>query len=122
MIALRTSLNGRQLTLAGAGDLAVLHTIVNALGKLGPQTKPQREEEVGVTLLLSVGGLTNRLEGDDEHLRWVEQQELSLGDEVLIELVDVPEVDPPVSRASAASSQADRERSRFEEAKRIISS
>jgi len=119
MIALRTTLNGRTLCLAGAEDLCVLNSIVNAVGKLGDLSKPLRNLDRSPDLFLSVGGLTGRADADDEHLRWTEQQKLSVGDEVLITVVEVSEADPPTSKTSARCASEDNERHQFEEAKKI---
>lgn len=118
MIALRTSLNGRQLCLAGAEDLCVLNSIVNAVGKLGPLSNPQRHADDSPDLFLSVGGLTARTDSDDEHLRWTEHQELSVGDQILISVVEVSEADLPITRTHARSAIEDHERHRYEEAKK----
>jgi hypothetical protein len=99
MIALQISLNDVPLCVAGAADLAVLNAIVNAIGVLGPETKSlldgQTEEP---DLFLSVGGLTSRHEGPNEHLRWVENTQLAVGDCIKITVMEVDAVDSPVSR------------------------
>lgn len=99
MIALQVSHNDVPLCVAGASDLAVLNTIVNAIGVLGSDTKslhdgPTEEPD----LFLSVGGLTSRLEGTNEHLRWLEHTPLAVGDCIKITILEIDEVDPPVSR------------------------
>jgi len=87
MLALKTSLNGKQLSIAGAEDLSVLHSIVNAVGKLGAHSHTRRKSE-NPDIFLSIGGLTGRAHQNDEHLRWTEQQKLSIGDEVTITVLD----------------------------------
>jgi hypothetical protein len=99
MIALQISLNDVPLCVAGAADLAVLNSIVNAVGVLGPGTKSLRAGQAeDPDLFLTVGGLTSRHEGDDEHLRWVENTQLAVGDCIKITVMETDAVDLPVSR------------------------
>jgi hypothetical protein len=114
MIALRVRLNGTLLFVAGADDLAVLNTIVNAVGNLGSKTKKHRDEPPDV--YLSVGGLTSRLEGPDEHLRWTEQRPLQMGDKVEVEIIETSDVDEPTARKKAEREE-EREKLRYENAK-----
>jgi hypothetical protein len=114
MIALRVKLNGTLLCVAGADDLSVLNTIVNAVGNLGPKTKKRRDEPPDV--YLSVGGLTSRLEGLDEHLRWAGEQPLRMGDRVEVEIVETSDVDAPTERKKAEREE-EREKLRYEDAK-----
>ena len=114
MIALRVTLNGKPVCLAGAEDLAVLNTIVSAVGNLGPLTKRERNEPTGI--LLSVGGLTARAHGQDEHVCWVEQGRLVPGDKVEIELLETTQVDPP-KITKPQEGKREREREKYEHAK-----
>jgi hypothetical protein len=114
MIALRVKLNGTLLCVAGADDFSVLNTIVNAVGNLGSRTKKHRDEPPDV--YLSVGGLTSRLEGPDEHLRWAEQQPLQMGDKVEVEIIETSNVDEPTARKKAER-EDEREKLRYENAK-----
>ena len=99
MLALEVRLNGKKLALAGADDLSVLHGMVNAVGKLGAQTS---RKVSGKDLFLSVGGLTSRRLGKaNEHVRWLEQKKLRIGDEVQIRLVSVKKADRPTERRPA---------------------
>ena len=100
----------------GANDLSVLNTIVNAVGNLGPNTNKHRNEPPDV--YLSVGGLTSRLEGPDEHLRWAQQQPLKFGDKIEVEVVETHEVDDPTARIKAEREE-EREKLRYEHAKEI---
>src|SRR5687767_3537083 len=56
-------------------------------------TKQLRPEEAP-TIYLSVGGLTGRAEGQDEHLRWAEQIQLKPGDKVEVEILETSQVEP----------------------------
>lgn len=99
MIALEVRLNGKKVALAGGDDLSVLNGIVNAVGKLGPKTSRNRS---GKDLFLSVGGLTSRKLGKaNEHLRWLNQKQLHVGDEVHIRLVSTTKCDRPIDRSPA---------------------
>ena len=114
MIALRVSLNGKQVCVAGAEDLAVLNAIVNAVGNLGAKTKRTRDEPLNV--YLHVGGLTARAEGADAHVRWAEELPLEMGDRIEVEVLETEEVDAP-GEIRPAESPEERERFRFEHAK-----
>ena len=116
MIALKTSLNGHQICIAGAADLCVLNSIVNAVGKLGEISSPRQDSDVPPAIFLSVGGLTGRANSDDEHLRWTEDLPLSVGDEVVITILEVAEADTPVSRISAKSTLEEYDKQRYESA------
>jgi hypothetical protein len=118
MVALRVKLNGKLLCVAGADDLSVLNTIVNAIGNLGPKTKKHRDEPPDV--FFSVGGLTSRVEGPDEHVRWAQQERLKTGDKVEIEVLETIEVDlPKEMRPFDVERAKERERERFEYAKDV---
>lgn len=99
MIALRVKLNGKELCLAGADDLTALNTMITALGNLGSKTKKSREEMLD--LHLSVGGLTGRETAPDYLLRWIQFQELAVGDKVEIEFVETPTADKPSKKTNA---------------------
>lgn len=119
MVALKTSLNGEKLCIAGTEDLAVLNSIISAVGNLGAHTKPKRDPEEPADLFLSVGGLTSRKEGENEHLRWIEQKKLTIGDQILIEVLETPETDAPSSLSLAKETLEGAERQQFEYAKKI---
>ena len=96
MIALRVKLNGKELCVAGAEDLSVLNTIINAVGALGSKTRKVRDD--APDFHLSVGGLTRRKSGADFHLHWVEFQELAIGDKSEVEIVESSVVDAPTAK------------------------
>jgi len=99
MIAFRVKLNGQELCLAGADDLSVLNAIINAVGRIGSKTKKARDG--GPDLYLSVGGLTGRKSGTDYHLRWVEFEDLVIGDKIEVELVETSVADKPTAKRRA---------------------
>jgi hypothetical protein len=118
MIAVRVTHNGNPVCIAGAEDLAVLNSIVNAIGNLGPRTKSHREEPPDI--YLHVGGLTGRVEGGDEHVRWAEQRRLAVGDRVEIAVVEAAQADPPAqSWPVDRERQEQKERERFEYAREV---
>ncbi len=119
MIAVEVSLNDEKLVVAGSDDLCVLSAIVNATGKLGPDSHGTKFEDSEHDLSLRVGGLTSRGNGlEDEHPVWVERMQLSVGDVVTVRLVEASETDEAVS-ASSAGGNADEmnERRMYEMAK-----
>lgn len=116
MIALKTTLNGQQLSIAGAEDLCVLNSIVNAVGKLGDLSTPQGDPDGTPDIFLTVGGLTGRADADDDHHCWTEHQTLSVCDEILITVLDVTDASLPLSSTSAKSLVEDSDRQRYENA------
>lgn len=117
MIALKTTLNGKQLCIAGTEDLCVLNSTVNAVGKLGKQSKSKHDSTLP-DLFLGVGGLTGRENGDDEHWRWVEHQGLKVGDEIRITILEVDEADEPRTKISAQINKDRSDRIHYEQAKK----
>jgi|ERR1041385_1504107 hypothetical protein len=98
MIALKVSLNGKRVCIAGADDLAVLNAIVSASGKLGHKTVPARPDETTGEMFYSVGGLTARPNPrKDVHLRWKSVAPLRVGDMVQVEIVETDNPDRPKS-------------------------
>jgi hypothetical protein len=120
MIAVEVSLNGEQLTVAGSDELAVLSTVINASGKLGPKSHGTKSEDSDYNLSMRVGGLTSRGGGqEDEHPLWVERTQLSIGDVVTVRLVEVSNADAAVSATSAGENVNDtNERRWYEMAKK----
>jgi hypothetical protein len=109
MIALDIELNGKSLGIAGTSDLSVLNAMVNAVGKLGPESKGARNNEEDFYLKLTVGGLTGREPPNkDEHLTWIREL-LKIGDTVSVRVVEGVEAAPPVS-ANAVTNESDEAR------------
>lgn len=119
MIALKIHHNDVPLCVAGASDLGVLNTIVNAIGVLGSNSASLREDEKEPDIFLTVGGLTSRNAPPNEHLRWLEHTPIAIGDCIKITLLETDEVDSPINRTEAEPRDRDKERKEFEEAKRI---
>jgi len=80
MRAFNVSLNGKKLCLAGVGERGVLSAIVNWVAG-----------DRGADLFREVGGLAN-----EEHVDWVMQKRLQVGDEVRVTIVDAESADKPV--------------------------
>jgi hypothetical protein len=82
MIAFEVRRNGQLLCTAGHYDISVLIAAVNFLAK-------------SQYLSFSVGGLTQGARIPRQHLDWLSESPLSLGDEVSVKIVDVPTCDAP---------------------------
>lgn len=74
-------LNGKKLCLAGIGDDGVLSAIVNWVTRAGKGD-----------LFLEVGGL---LSPKEEHVDWIRQKPLKVGDEIRVAILETDVVDKP---------------------------
>jgi hypothetical protein len=118
MYALKVRINDEAPIIAGANDLGVLNATVSCVGKLGSTSRPVREDEAA-DLFITVGGLTARASDvPDEHLNWVSQKPLKIGDLILVEVLDTPSVDAPISGKEAVKRKHD-EREYFEHCKKV---
>ena len=81
MRGMEVHLNGNRLCTAGIGPDAVLNTIVNVIGRNNDYD-----------MMIRVGGLEN-----DEFLVW-SRQDLRIGDEIRIRIVETESIDFPVER------------------------
>ena len=96
MHALRVRINDEAPVLAGADDRGVLHAAVTWGGKLGGNSHSGRKDEPA-NLFITVGGLTSRASDvPDEHLNWISQRPLKIGDVISVEVVDSLKVDAPI--------------------------
>jgi hypothetical protein len=77
MLSFNVSLNGKKLCLAGIGKRGVLSAIISWVAS-----------ERGEDLFLQVGGLAN-----EEHIDWIDQKRLQVGDEIRVEICDAESVD-----------------------------
>ncbi len=84
MRAFEVSLNGKKLCLAGIGEDGVLSTIVNWVARKGRGD-----------LFLEVGGLVSPV---DEHVAWIKQKPLLVGDKIQVRIVQTASVDEPKTR------------------------
>jgi len=82
MRAFKISLNGKRLCLAGISDRGVLSAIVN-----------QVAGDHGSDLFMEVGGLAN-----EEHVAWIKQKRLGVGDEIRVKVVETGSVGTPAEK------------------------
>ncbi len=82
MRAFNVSLNGKKLCLAGVGERGVLSAIVNWVAG-----------DRGADMFMEVGGLAN-----EEHVGWVNQKRLQVGDEIRVKIVNAGSADEPVRK------------------------
>ena len=102
MIAFEIHLNGEKLCVAGIGERGVLSQHLTWVGR---KPKPDADKEFEPKKPdLSVGGLVN-----DEHVRWIKQRTLGVGDEVVIKIIEIEVADEPTHRER---SESDEERAR----------
>jgi hypothetical protein len=88
VIAFEVRLNGQLLCTAGHADISVLCAAVNYSHR-------------SQSAFTSVGGLTQGTQGPQQHIDWLSNLPLSVGDEVSIRIVDVPTCDAPRNVKSA---------------------
>lgn len=102
---------------SGADDLGVLSAIVTCVGKLGALSSPNRDDETQ-DFTFRLGGLTSRPIGSvDEHLIWLQNDALQVGDKIIIEITEVEKADPVIT-GQEASEREDDEREYFNHCKR----
>jgi hypothetical protein len=122
MIILEVELNGEEVAVAGGEDLCVLHTIVNAVGVLGPKSAgTKRVLEQKNVLNLSVGGLTAPLtDGGSNHVNWVSQKPLKIGDKISVTISEGSAADSPKSeRPQSHEKMEERKRQQWEHARDV---
>jgi len=99
MYALRVTINGKKTVVAGAEDLSVLSAMVTLTGKLGARAvSPGRGKP---DLMVRVGGLTSRRKRPDEHLEWLTNYNVKVGDQFLIEIIKVNKTGRVIRRRPA---------------------
>ncbi|RQP22687.1 hypothetical protein [Piscinibacter terrae] len=117
MYAVKVQINDQLPVTGGADDLSVLSAILTLTGKLGATSHPRRDNG-SVDFTFRLGGLTARGPGiQDQHLVWLEQDELKVGDRLSIEILETEQPDP-VESGSDADERARDERSYYEHCKR----
>jgi len=82
MRTFKVSLNGKKLCLAGVGERGVLSVIISRVAGVR-----------GEDLSIDVGGLAN-----EEHMDWVRQKPLQVGDEIRVQIVEAGSPDEPTRR------------------------
>jgi hypothetical protein len=100
MIAFEVKINGKDVCTAGVGEHGVLSAILSWVKRNStnrPQDLPEElwaEEE----LEFSVGGLISHDKKDGhERVRWIDQS-ISVGDEIVIRILNQPACDEPYDR------------------------
>lgn len=117
MYALKIRINEEAAVIAGADDLGVLNAMVNCVGKLGVVSSTARTGD-SPDFFLSLGGLTSRSSGiSDEHMHWIANQRLLVGDVIRLELVEAMTSTKPLSNEHV-SNNGYNEREFFEHCKR----
>lgn len=117
MIVLRVKINDVLVCTAGAEGLSVLNVILDAIGKLGKESKGAKGREDFYETLVRVGGLTSRENpGEDEHLEWFDSS-LKIGDQVVIEIGESDKADSPTDRKTVKND--DDQKRYFEWAKKF---
>ena len=99
MSAFEIYLNGEKICTAGVGNDGVLSAIVNCI------TGRSRAD-----LHLQVGGLINP---GKEHVSWIEQKQLTLGDEIRVKVVEADSVDEPKRRTPEETAKALEDRKEY---------
>ncbi len=103
MIAFEVTINGRVVCTAGVGERGVLFTDLicsTAWAKHDPTLCPKdlpREEWIEEEMRMSVRGVVTHAKDLSERLLWIEQS-LSVGDEIVIRILDDPVCDEPNER------------------------
>lgn len=100
MIAFDVSVNGRHLCRAGVGDQGVLSAIVNYVNRANGDSPAEAQGNRDAEIDLSVGGL---IQPGGEYVRWLDQ-ELKLGDVILVKVSEERAVDEPVARYASTCS------------------
>ena len=118
MLVLRVQINEETPVTAGAEDLGVLNAIVGAGGRLGRNSSLGRARELP-HVYLTLGGLTAREDGlPNEHRWWMSRRELTLGDRIVIEVLEALLADP-IESGSVAEKRAQDEKEYFEHSKKV---
>ncbi|MGH1540948.1 MAG: ATP-dependent Clp protease adaptor ClpS [Arenicella sp.] len=89
MLVMKVSLNGKPLSNAGSDDLVVLNATISAARVLSESSVGEGATKNGCDLTLNIEGLFGRLgSGDGQRKNWLTDQELSVGDEISVKIVD----------------------------------
>jgi len=99
MRAFEIYVNGEKLCTAGIGDDGVLSAIASSV------TGRSRAD-----LHLHVGGLISL---GKEHVSWIEQRHLAVGDEILVKVVEANSVDEPKRRSAEETTNALEDRKKY---------
>lgn len=125
MLLFKVFLNGKLVSTAGAPDLSVLSHMVTAVGRLGPDSQGASGQKEGVRLELRTSGMTSRASSPSNiHITWVSEDDLKVGDEVTVKILEGAKADMPYEPEVEAiedsrEREAELERQRFEYAKKF---
>src|SRR5713101_8463012 len=97
MRAFKVSLNGKKLCLAGVGEHGVLSAIVNWVA--GDRVSD---------LFMHVGGLAS-----EEHVAWIRQKRIGVGDEIRVKIIEARSVDKPVEKRRIHPAETLRSQKRY---------
>jgi len=116
MICFEVSINGVTKTMAGIGDMGVLSAIVNWVVRDPGSWKADPEEFTESELDFRMGGLDTRT---DEFVEWA-REDLKVGDEVLIRVVEDQSPDHPKLRRTNTCTKppVEQRRKMYEDLKR----
>jgi hypothetical protein len=98
MIGFRVTVNGEVLATAGIGGRHVLSAIVNSIETARPTGDVRKE------IWMHLGGLVSTERAEDrKHVDWFPdgRKALAVGDEVLIEIIEIETPDQPLSEKPA---------------------
>ena len=99
MRAFDVSLNGKKLCRAGIGDDGVLSAIVSSVTR----------KSAG-DLFLEVDGLVSTV---DEHVSWVNQKPLQVGDTIQVTVVEAKSADKPTKKQRPSEAELLKARKRY---------
>lgn len=105
MYALRISLNGQAVVVAGGPNLELLTTSIIGLGKPTNVDSTTAVSETDFTL--RVGGIVGQAT-TSRHAEWLEPTALKCGDLIAIEVIDVERADSPIHGEPADFGEAQR--------------
>jgi hypothetical protein len=101
MLCFEVKVNGKVVCTAGVGDFGILSAIlswVNTHPSSRQYEVDEKEQTETEDLFLSVGGMTSQEKGDNEHVRWLDQQPVLPGDEIVIRVLNQSTCDAPARR------------------------
>lgn len=110
MICFDLYLNGEKLCRAGKDDLSVLSGFV-----VFREPKPQDEETQFPPIYTSLSGLRRSDSNESAHPHWIEELELSVGDELTFRIVDSDTADEPVSESITDSDWEEEQQRKYYE-------
>lgn len=99
MKSFEVTINGKKQCTAGVGNKGVLTAILSFVKGTSASDEAHQGSE-SESLDISVGGWANIAPGISEHLEWL-NQDLSVGDEITIKIIEVVECDEPKTKETS---------------------